>query len=507
MLRKLKDYNLLSLVFFLLAHCLVWTVITTISRNTPNGDTIEAFNWASNLDFGYDKNPYMPGVVAYIGKVISNYAHNSWGYYLLQQVIICFGFLGVYALAVKVVHREKAVISVLLLEGCLYFNVYAQTNNDNYILIGLIPWCVYYFYKICHQEIKYNNFVIFGLLSGLAMMTKYSYLIFLVCFLIYVLIQKAIYHRLWQHKLCIFAGLFSFCLVIVPHIVWLINNQFITINYLLYRSSYPNQSTFINRHILEPINFIWMTICNLTIVFTMFIGLRAKKSRHILAIQHQTFLVCVGILPIIIVFAYYFISGSQVYWEWGVPFVIYIGLIMVCYFDTKYNILRLLVYAIVLMFFGGSLNLLINKVIKPGGSADFPAEKIASYTYSLWRENINTPLKYIGGSRYLAGYIAYYMPQHPKVFNEWNSLYSGGISDCDIQKYGALFVQNGQYGTLVKGLPEEYFDSSRFAPSLYRRFPNLKLLGSKSFMYLSDSKEKTTVLFGIVPPDPFIKCR
>ena len=46
-----------SLIFFLFAHLIVWTLIPSISNTNLPLDTIEALAWGTNLDWGYNKHP------------------------------------------------------------------------------------------------------------------------------------------------------------------------------------------------------------------------------------------------------------------------------------------------------------------------------------------------------------------------------------------------------------------------------------------------------------------
>ena len=45
------------LIFFFLAHIIIWTLIPSISNNNLPLDTIEALAWGTNLDWGYNKHP------------------------------------------------------------------------------------------------------------------------------------------------------------------------------------------------------------------------------------------------------------------------------------------------------------------------------------------------------------------------------------------------------------------------------------------------------------------
>ena len=54
---KKADINKI-LIFFLLSHLIIWTLIPYISNNNLPLDTIEALAWGSNLDWGFNKHPH-----------------------------------------------------------------------------------------------------------------------------------------------------------------------------------------------------------------------------------------------------------------------------------------------------------------------------------------------------------------------------------------------------------------------------------------------------------------
>jgi 4-amino-4-deoxy-L-arabinose transferase-like glycosyltransferase len=502
----MKKLNAIDILFtlFVFIHIFLWTVTNTIGRHTVGNDTIEAFNWGSSLSFGYDKNPYMPGIIAYLAMLISGKAKNAWGYYLIQQLFIGMGFCGIYALGKKLVSEQKALISVLVLEGCLYFNADVQSNNDNYILIGLIPWSVLFFYRITQgQSERCIDWVLFGVFAGLATMTKYSYLIILLSMIVYISFSPRTLKHCLQQRSNLFWLLISYVLVCIPNLIWLINNDFTALKYIIKRSSNSEQVDFINSHFYEPLNFVWMTACNIVLVFILF--LIAKPSRVIGSSDNKRFILYIGLLPINILIFYYVIFGGPTYWEWGVPFVLYLGTALVVSFDTKARSTRLYIISLLLILLGSTVNLFINKIF-PRGNSDFPALEIARYAQQIWKENTEMPLKYIAGSRYLAGYISYYSASHPSVYAEWNPLYSHGINDCAILKHGALFVHNGNYGTSVKTLSLDYYNFDNFPKEIYHRFPSLKILSKKTFHYYGKNSNKTTILFGIIKPNPQLSC-
>jgi len=502
----MKKINATDKLFIclVLMHIVLWTVVNTISRHTVNGDTIEAFNWGSTLSFGYDKNPYMPGFIAYLAMLLSKSAPSAWGYYLIQQSFIGIGLWGLYTLGKNIVGKEKAMISVLIMEGCFYFNAYVQSNNDNYILIGLIPWSVLFFYRITLNESKSpTDWLLLGLFASLATMTKYSYVIVLLSMGIYLILSPRTLKQCLQQKTNVFLLLVTYVACCLPNLIWLIHHQFITIQYLAVRLTELYKIDFMARHLYEPLHFIWDTGLNLSLPVILFCITRPYRVTS--ALPHKKFILCIGALPIVIVILCYLLSGSQSYWEWGVPFVLYLGMILIDWFDVKCKPYWLFKIVVAMLILGALLNIILNKMF-PGGSADFPAHDIAKYAQKLWTSHSSAPFNYVGGSRYLAGYIAYYGQSHPKVYPEWNSLYASGITDCNIHQHGAIFVQSGAYGTFVQPLTADYFNKSDFPKQIYQRFPTLQILGKHTFYYYNGSHDKVNVLFGIVRPNRNITC-
>ena len=59
-------------IFVLTLHVLIWTLLTPAIRYAMSHDIIEAFVWAQNLEWGYDKNPWLIGWLARLGILLAN---------------------------------------------------------------------------------------------------------------------------------------------------------------------------------------------------------------------------------------------------------------------------------------------------------------------------------------------------------------------------------------------------------------------------------------------------
>ena len=135
-------------------------------------------------------------------------------------------------------------------------------------------------------------------------------------------------------------------------------------------------------------------------------------------------------------------------------------------------------------------------------SDNYPAKNIADYVTNSWQAKYHKPLKYVAGSRYVGGYIAFYSKDHPSVFVEWNPEFSQWIDVKKMKKYGAVFVQDDYYGTLVFGKAPNTENGLQFPPEVLKAYPKLIVLPIKYFRWhrADSSVPEIPVLIGFLPP-------
>jgi 4-amino-4-deoxy-L-arabinose transferase-like glycosyltransferase len=492
----------------------LWTILPVLVRYTIPNDLIEAINWAQQLSWGYDKNPWVIGWLTRLGLEIS-YAHSCIGYYFLQQVFIVFAFWSVWKLANKILHPWPALVAaVLLLAGCLYYSAYAQNNNDNFALIAFLNFTIYNFFMATESgKIKYV--LLAGVSFALAIMTKYSALLLVPSMLLYVAAVPNARNKFAPIGLCV--GILLCFLICLPNIIWLIQHDFISIRYLLSRVNIP-AADFWARHLHYPKELVIRTFSNVVPCFLLLWSLllpNRGKNIYVATLkttkqkkkQYHYFVFLFALLPFLTILLLALILGWQLYWEWGVPFVPLWGLALIYYLKpslTPFKIRCFLITVIILMSLVGGVYYLVNTRWQAGaGSADYPAEQIADQVTQIWHKKFHTPLRYIAGSRYTAGLIAFYAPDKPKVFVEWRSLYSANFDSAKLKKYGAVFVHTGDYGTVVVPLAADYNNINSFPAEILRAYPKLQVLPLQSFDYYRNEKThaKTQILIGLLPPE------
>ena len=88
-----KDVNK-NLIYFLIIHLTIWTLVPSISNTNLPLDTIEALAWGSNLDWGYNKHPpFSAWAVEFFYRIFKT---NDWSYYLLSQLFVITAFFVVF---------------------------------------------------------------------------------------------------------------------------------------------------------------------------------------------------------------------------------------------------------------------------------------------------------------------------------------------------------------------------------------------------------------------------
>ena len=84
-----------TLIYFLLSHLVIWTLIPSISNNNLPLDTIEHLAWASDYQLGYGKHP--PLVAWVLGFFFSIFSNQDWAYYFLSQLFVIFSLdIGIF---------------------------------------------------------------------------------------------------------------------------------------------------------------------------------------------------------------------------------------------------------------------------------------------------------------------------------------------------------------------------------------------------------------------------
>ena len=378
----INNTNINKLFYFFLAlHLIIWTAIPSITNNNLPLDTIEALAWGSNLDWGFNKHPPMSAVMVEI--IYQIFGSQDWAYYLLSQICIVISFFVVFKLSEDFIDNKLlCFFSVLLLEGIYFYNFTSPEFNVNVCLIPFWSLTVFYFWR----GLKYNNlsdWFLLGIFAGFGFLSKYLFIylgLVIDLYLIYKILKKEINFK------CLIS-LFPFLIIITPHLIWLSENDYITISYGLQRTGSIDKGVI--DHIIHPIIFLGKQIVILIPLFIMSFFLNDKfKIVKNLKDKNLIFLIIINLFPIVLMFLTSLILGAKIRTMWMTPFYIFFGLLIVYVYQDSikfYKIRKFIITFIILFLLSPSLYAYVS-ISETDKRTDYQGKKIALLIEDEWKE-------------------------------------------------------------------------------------------------------------------------
>ena len=309
-----------KLFIFLSTHLFVWTLVPAISNHNLPLDVIEALAWGSNLDWGFSKHPPMSAFAVELFHYI--FGSQDWAYYLLSQIFVVFSFYIIYQLAKNFLQNKSyLIISILLLESIAFYNFNTPEFNVNVCQLPFWALSILYAWR-CIKFNKFLDYVLLGLFMGLGVLSKYLFLYLIIgiaIFFIHTFIQEK------KFRFSVFITTFVFIIILVPHLIWMVNNDFVTIAYGLKRTA--GEPSALN-HVINPLIFLAKQIGILGLFFLMIYFLIDEfKTKIKWNDPKLLFLLSVTIVPIFFVFLTSLFLGSRIRTMWTTPFYLTLGLL------------------------------------------------------------------------------------------------------------------------------------------------------------------------------------
>ena len=398
---------------FITAHLIIWTLVPSLTNHNLPLDTIEALAWASNLDWGFNKHPPMS---AFFSEVFFQiFGSKDWAYYLLSQIFVIISFYYVFKVSKEIFNNNLlSLISVLLIEAIYFYNFTSPEFNVNVCQLPFWAITVYFSWKIYNSKnIKFSDCVLVGLFAAFGFLSKYLFLYLLVSidllFIYLILIKK---DRKFDFKYLI--TLEVFLIVLIPHLIWLNDNDFITITYGLARTGLE-QSSLLD-HIWFPLVFIGKQI-GIIIPFFILIWLLIKKIKLKINLKDKKlfFLLAINILPIALMFLTSFIIGSKIRTMWMTPFYLFFGTLFVYLFQSQINLKKLKPFMVGFVFFF-FLSPVLYAYISTSNDykrTDYPGKEIAIKTQYAWDQQFDSSINIVLGNEWNAGNLSYHLKSRP----------------------------------------------------------------------------------------------
>ena len=398
---------------FVTTHLILWTVVPTITNSNLPLDTIEALAWGSNLDWGFNKHPPLS---AFFPEVFFQiFGPQDWAYYFLSQIFVVISFFIIFKLSQEILNDGTlSLLSVFLIEGIYFYNFTTPEFNVN--VCQLPFWCltVYYTWKIYNsKKIELYDCILLGAAAAFGILSKYLFIYLLVA--IDLLFAYLIFFK--KSKKFDFKYLVSlevFFVILIPHIIWLFNNDFITIKYGFARAGL-DEGQIIN-HLKYPLIFTLKQI-GILIPFLILVWLLIKKIPKKLNLKDEKllFLIFINLVPIVLVFMTALITGSKIRTMWMTPFYLFFGTLFIYLLKDQINIKKLNSFLIGFIFLFLLSPILYGyvSISQTDKRTDYPGKDIAIKVQMAWHEQHDEPIKYVLGDEWAAGNLSYHINSRP----------------------------------------------------------------------------------------------
>jgi len=407
-----RNINNIYYIFFT-AHLIFWTFIPSITNQNLPLDTIEALAWGSNLDWGFNKHPPMS---AFFPEVFFQiFGSQDWIYYLLSQIFVLTSFYYVFKFSKEFFNNDLlGLISILLIEAIYFYNFTTPEFNVNVCQLPFWSLTVYFSWKIYNgKEVRFTDCFLVGLFAAFGFLSKYLFIYLLasidLLFVYLIFIKK---DRKFDFKYLI--TLEVFLIVLVPHLIWLNNNEFITITYGLARTGLE-QSILID-HIKFPLFFLIKQV-GLLIPFLILVWLLVKKIKFKFDLKDKRllFLLAINILPILLMFLTSVVTGSKIRTMWMTPFYLFFGTLFIYVFQSQINIKKLKPFMIgfIFLFFLSPILYAYVSISKDDKRTDYPGKEIAIKTQYAWDQQFKSKINVVYGNEWNAGNLSYHLKSRP----------------------------------------------------------------------------------------------
>ena len=412
-------------VIFVLTHVIIWTLVPTLTNQNLPLDTIEALAWGSNMDWGFNKHP--PASAFFPELLYQVFGPQDWVYYLLSQIFVVFSFYYVFKFANEIFKNlTLSLISVFLLEAIFFYNFTTPEFNVNVCQLPFWSAVVYYSWKIYqNKNIELKDCILVGTFAAIGFLSKYLFIYLLVSIdllFIYLIFLKK--NKKFDFKYLITIEVFL--ILLVPHFIWLLNNDFITVLYGLKRTGFEEAS--ILNHLQFPVIFLLKQI-GILIPFFFLIWLLVIKIKFKINLKDKKllFLLFINILPIILMFLTSLITGSKIRTMWMTPFYLFFGVLFVYLFQSQINPnkIKSFLYGFLFLFFLSPIIYSYVSITQIDKRTDYQGKEVANSVKKFYQSQIKVEGKmaFIKGDEWIAGNLSYHLKERPKWIYDKEYIY------------------------------------------------------------------------------------
>jgi 4-amino-4-deoxy-L-arabinose transferase-like glycosyltransferase len=530
------------LLGWLVLRTLMWTLAMAFGHPNAQIDMIEWGSWGGVTTWGYPKHPPLPG---WVGGLFLKFSPGGvWGLYFAGYLFAAGCVWAAWKLAREFMPPNRAIFAALALDGLAYLTNDPADYSNNIVTNILWAYTAWFIYRALRTD-RLAWWIAVGVVVGLAILTKYTIGVLLLPLAVHVMWDPQARPRLKSPGLYL-SMLIAFG-IIVPHLLWLKEHDFITFKYIVERSGDESQAGLLS-HLTNPLSFIAGQAAILApVVFILYplLGrfspsprwgegrrpedggkrgtanpkpeatpLPAPRSapgdplpqgeRVEISRGDRGFLHAAVLGPVVFFLLVSFITGGMLRVVWASPLWTFAGVWLLALFPAEMprgavrkSLIRWLVFVIGIPLFAVGFQLTEPYTVgKTNGRTLFPGKQLSNEVLRLWHERYEKPFEIVGGEPWRAGNICVYSVHRPQLYSsgmmgylEMDPKHTPWTNDEDFTRRGGVIVWDADA------------NHERSVAMLKARFPTAEFLPPLELHYqTSKPHSPTRIGLAFVPP-------
>lgn len=440
----------LGLFAFLAIYLISWTLLAATLPLSTELDSIEQVVWSQAWQWGYYKHPPLPSALLHVLNSLFGGPSMGLTAFAAQSCSVV-ALIYVWLLAKQILSRKLAITAVLITSLIAYHNFRALTFNHNSVSLPFTAAALYYFYCALRYPERTSTWLGLGLACGLAMLTKYSAVLILASFFVFI-----VWQRLWTDSRVIRGFLVSsllFILVLAPHVIWLAEHNWLPFSYI------HNKLAVSESRLVIFAKFFVNQMIRFSFTLPLLLGLWYLGKKGTIKVTTTPsesngadydlrFLLSVQLMPLILAMMPTLLTGSPVNSNWVSAFFLPTGILATKCFFLRFDETQLLKYvnrltwitqaAILIVFFLSSV--IYPAAVGSPGRSNFPSQALADKVTEIWHEQQKEPLAIVISDPWTGGNVLLHARPEPTLFIDNNIEESPWVNAHDVVACGAFIL-------------------------------------------------------------------
>jgi hypothetical protein len=417
-----------------------WVGVVLATQPTAPLDLVEWLSWGHTFQWGYPKHPPLPAWLAAGAARLS--PGGVWGVYFLSYSVAAGHLLAAWQLGRKYLPPGPALVGAVCLDGLNFLtNDPAEWSNNVALGLGWAWTAVLARDAVATGSTR--RWLAVGVVVGLTLLCKYTIGVLLVALGGYVVLTAAGRANLRRPGPYLAAAVAA--LIVAPHLVWLVRQNFITLAYAAERSADAGGWL---AHVRNPVLFVLGQSYRVAPALLPLLPLVGRRGRG------DGYLHAVVLGPLGLLIALSAATGCQLREIWGSPLWTFVGVWALVTFratpDPAAVRKALRTAAVVALCVVGFV--VVKQVVVPWAThrhdrPHFPGKALARAVGERWHARHAAPFAVSAGDGWRAGLVCVYSAHRPVLYSngamdvlEFDGAVCPWTGDDDLNRRGGVIV-------------------------------------------------------------------